>query len=73
MPQPIQAHAHAARYRLPDEQGPPATFTGEDTRHGLQYLLEVWPDGTRTIATRQWSWSTWSAPVTLHAVSKAAS
>ncbi|HET7386772.1 MAG TPA: hypothetical protein VFJ19_08945 [Nocardioidaceae bacterium] len=66
----IEAHAHAARYRLPDERGPEATYRGEDDA-GTQYLIEDWGNGHLTIATRTADWTTWGPPTTLRRQSAA--
>ena len=40
-------------------------YTGVDAMTGIEYLLTVYKDGTRTLARRPDTWATWSAPITL--------
>lgn len=41
------------------------THTG--TIDGIHVLVESWPNGDVTIATRSDDWATWGPPVDLHA------
>jgi hypothetical protein len=42
----------------------PRTFTAENV-HGFDVLVQQYPDGTTTLATRSASWHSWGPPVEL--------
>jgi hypothetical protein len=77
MPSLIDPHALADALRalaidvdsgnVPHPDDEPRRSTAEI--NGFHVLLTEWPDGTRTLATREASWLSWSAPVELEVAS----
>lgn len=46
----------------------PRVFASDPSQQHGQFLMEEWPDGTRTVAWRGASWETWSPAVEVKAV-----